>query len=93
MNNGNGHSLAVRVQNVSKTFGTGEAKTHALKGVDFARQLPVAGEHAAQLHKGAHHIDTQFGGARAVQQRSRHDGTMLGKNVRRVFAVLTASGL
>ena len=39
MNNGHGHSLAVRVQNVSKTFGTGEAKTHALKGVNFdARQ-------------------------------------------------------
>ena len=39
MNNSNGHSLAVQVQNVSKTFGVGEAKTHALKGVNFdARQ-------------------------------------------------------
>ena len=38
-NHGNGHPLAVQVQNVSKTFGTGEAKTQALKGVDFdARQ-------------------------------------------------------
>jgi putative ABC transport system ATP-binding protein len=37
--NGNGHDLAVHVQDVTKTFGTGEAKTQALKGVDFnARQ-------------------------------------------------------
>jgi putative ABC transport system ATP-binding protein len=37
--NGNGHDLAVHVQDVTKTFGTGEAKTQALKGVNFnARQ-------------------------------------------------------
>jgi len=37
--NGNGNHLAVHVRNVSKAFGTGEARTHALKGVDFdARQ-------------------------------------------------------
>ena len=37
--NGNGHTLAVHVRNVTKTFGTGEARTQALKGVDFeARQ-------------------------------------------------------
>ena len=35
----NGHALAVHVRNVTKTFGTGEARTQALKGVDFdARQ-------------------------------------------------------
>ena len=39
MNNGNGSQLAVHVQDVTKTFGSGEAKTQALKGVDFnARQ-------------------------------------------------------
>jgi putative ABC transport system ATP-binding protein len=38
--NGNGqHRLAVHVQDVTKTFGHGEARTQALKGVDFnARQ-------------------------------------------------------
>ena len=37
--NGHGHALAVHVRGVSKTFGTGEAKTHALKEVNFdARQ-------------------------------------------------------
>ena len=37
--NNHGHDLAVHVRNVSKTFGVGEAKTHALKGVNFdARQ-------------------------------------------------------
>jgi putative ABC transport system ATP-binding protein len=37
--NGNGNDLAVHVQDVTKTFGTGEAKTQALKGVNFiARQ-------------------------------------------------------
>lgn len=37
--NGNGNHLAVHVQDVTKTFGSGEAKTQALKGVDFnARQ-------------------------------------------------------
>jgi putative ABC transport system ATP-binding protein len=38
--NGNGNgALAVHVRHVSKTFGVGEAKTHALKGVNFdARQ-------------------------------------------------------
>jgi putative ABC transport system ATP-binding protein len=36
---GNGHQLAVHVEGVTKAFGTGNAKTHALKGVDFnARQ-------------------------------------------------------
>src|SRR3982750_3471858 len=35
----NGSHLAVHVRNVSKTFGKGEAKTHALKEVNFdARQ-------------------------------------------------------
>jgi putative ABC transport system ATP-binding protein len=33
--NGNGHPLAVQVHGVTKTFGKGEAKTQALKGVDF----------------------------------------------------------
>ena len=37
--NGNGHALAVHVRNVSKTFGSGEAKTLALKGVDFDARL------------------------------------------------------
>ena len=37
--NGDGHPLAVHVRNITKTFGTGEARTQALKGVDFdARQ-------------------------------------------------------
>ncbi len=37
--NSNGHDLAVHVRNVSKSFGVGEARTHALKGVNFdARQ-------------------------------------------------------
>jgi len=35
MPNGNGNSYAVHVRNVSKTFGTGEARTRALKDVDF----------------------------------------------------------
>ena len=35
----NGNHLAVHVRNVSKSFGAGEAQTHALKGVNFdARQ-------------------------------------------------------
>ena len=37
--NGNGHKLAVHVRGVSKTFGTGEAATRALKGVDFDARL------------------------------------------------------
>jgi putative ABC transport system ATP-binding protein len=37
--NGNGHTLAVHVRGVTKTFGKGEAAVQALKGVDFdARQ-------------------------------------------------------
>ena len=37
--NSNGNHLAVHVRNVSKSFGVGEAQTHALKGVNFdARQ-------------------------------------------------------
>jgi len=36
---GNGNSLAVNVRGVTKTFGTGEAATHALKGVDFDTRL------------------------------------------------------
>ena len=35
MPNGNGNNYAVQVRNVSKTFGTGEARTRALKEVDF----------------------------------------------------------
>ncbi len=35
----NAHALAVHVRGVSKTFGTGEARTHALKGVDFDARL------------------------------------------------------
>lgn len=31
--------LAVHVRNVTKTFGSGEARTHALKGVDFNARL------------------------------------------------------
>lgn len=34
-NNHHKNGFAVHVQNVTKTFGTGEAVTHALKGVDF----------------------------------------------------------
>ncbi len=34
-NHNSKNGLAVRVRNVTKTFGTGEARTHALKGVDF----------------------------------------------------------
>jgi putative ABC transport system ATP-binding protein len=37
--NGNGNALAVNVRGVSKTFGTGEAATRALKGVDFDTRL------------------------------------------------------
>ena len=38
-NDTNGYKLAVHVRSVTKSFGTGEAKTQALKGVDFdARQ-------------------------------------------------------
>jgi putative ABC transport system ATP-binding protein len=37
--NGNNSNLAVHVRNVSKTFGTGEAKTRALKGVDFDARM------------------------------------------------------
>ncbi len=33
--NGNGPNLAVHVRGVTKTFGLGEARTQALKGVDF----------------------------------------------------------
>ena len=34
--NGNGkNGFAVHVRNVSKAFGVGEAKVHALKGVNF----------------------------------------------------------
>jgi len=38
-NNGNGGKLAVHVRGVTKTFGTGEARTKALKGVDFDARL------------------------------------------------------
>lgn len=37
--NGNGNGLAVHVRNVTKTFGTGEARTCALKGVDFDARM------------------------------------------------------
>ena len=37
--NGNGHPLAVHVRRVTKTFGHGDAATHALKGVDFDARL------------------------------------------------------
>ena len=37
--NGNGHALAVHVRSVTKTFGKGDAATHALKGVDFDARL------------------------------------------------------
>jgi len=37
--NGNGHKLAVHVRNVTKTFGTGDARTYALKGTDFDARL------------------------------------------------------
>src|SRR5262245_57145605 len=38
--NGNGnHRLAVHVRAVTKTFGSGEASTKALKGVDFDARL------------------------------------------------------
>src|SRR5579872_3128460 len=37
--NGNPNSLAVHVRNVTKTFGTGEARTRALKGVDFDARM------------------------------------------------------
>ncbi len=36
---GNGHPLAVHVRRVTKTFGHGDAATHALKGVDFDARL------------------------------------------------------
>ena len=36
---GNGHKLAVRVRNVTKTFGTGDARTYALKSTDFDARL------------------------------------------------------
>ena len=38
-NNGNNGKLAVHVRGVTKTFGTGEACTKALKGVDFDARL------------------------------------------------------
>ena len=37
--NGNSQTLAVHVRGVTKTFGTGEARTPALKGVDFDARL------------------------------------------------------
>jgi putative ABC transport system ATP-binding protein len=37
--NNNGNRLAVRVQNVSKTFGAGEARIQALKSVDFDARM------------------------------------------------------
>ena len=37
--NGNNNHLAVHVRNVTKTFGSGEARTPALKGVDFDARL------------------------------------------------------
>lgn len=37
--NGNNGKLAVHVRGVTKTFGTGEARTAALKGVDFDARL------------------------------------------------------
>ena len=37
--NANGHKLAIHVRNVTKTFGTGDARTFALKGVDFDARL------------------------------------------------------
>jgi putative ABC transport system ATP-binding protein len=37
--NGNNSHLAVHVRNVNKTFGMGEAKTFALKGVDFDARM------------------------------------------------------
>ena len=37
--NGNSKNLAVRVRGVTKTFGKGEARTPALKGVDFEARL------------------------------------------------------
>jgi putative ABC transport system ATP-binding protein len=37
--NNNGNNLAVRVQNVSKAFGAGEARIHALKSVDFDARM------------------------------------------------------
>jgi putative ABC transport system ATP-binding protein len=37
--NGNNNQLAVHVRGVTKTFGTGEARTMALKGVDFDARL------------------------------------------------------
>src|SRR5438445_4580255 len=37
--NNNGKGLAVRVQNVSKTFGAGEARIQALKSVDFDARM------------------------------------------------------
>ena len=33
------HKLAIHVRNVTKTFGTGDARTHALKGVNFDARL------------------------------------------------------
>ena len=37
--NGSAHGLAVHVRGVTKTFGKGDAATHALKGVDFDARL------------------------------------------------------
>src|SRR5436190_13685602 len=37
--NGNRHKLAVHVRSVTKTFGTGEARTYALKSTDFDARL------------------------------------------------------
>src|SRR5881394_2364459 len=82
--NSNGNHLAVHVRNVSKSFGVGEAQTHALKGVNFdARQgemLLIVGPSgcgkttllsviAGTLHFDSGEIDV-FGGALHTMRKS-----------------------
>ena len=61
--------------------------------IEASRQLPVRGEHLTQPHEGAHHVDAHLDGARAVEDRGGHDGSVLGEGVRQVLAVLPPAGL
>ena len=58
-----------------------------------ARQFLVRSEHLTKLDEGAHHIDTHFDRARAVEDRRSHDRAMFGEGVRRVLAMLAAASL
>jgi len=58
-----------------------------------AGELFVRGEQLAQAHEGAHDVDRYFDSASAVQDRSGHDGAVLGEGEWKELAVLAAAGL